>query len=201
MATTEFAAALAAAWRATSALELAGVATGFVYLLLAIRERAACWLAGAVSTAIYLVVFIDARVYLQAGLQGVYLALSAYGFLAWRRGAGEGSPSLRRAPAALQLGLLAAVGAATGVAAPLLTTFTDAASPWLDASTTAASLAATWLLARKYVDSWLWWIVIDAAIGLLAIDGGLWATALLYLGFAALAAVGFRRWRQRALAA
>lgn len=195
MATTEFATALAAAWRATSALELAGVATGFVYLFLAIRERPLCWVAGAASTAIYLVVFLDARVYLQAGLQLVYLALSAYGFLAWRRGAADGSLPLRRAPAALQLGLVAAVGAATGIAAPLLATSTDAVSPWLDAATTAASLAATWLLARKYVDNWLWWIVIDVVIALLAIDGGLWATAVLYIGFAGLAVVGFQRWR------
>jgi nicotinamide mononucleotide transporter len=198
VATTELVAALAA----TSWLEVAGVVTGFAYVALAIREHRACWIAGAVSTALYLVVFMRARLYLQGGLQCAYLLLAAYGWWAWRRrGEADEGPVVRRAPARLQAGLLLAVGAATLVTAPLLRAATDAASPWLDAATTWASIAATGLLARKFVDNWSWWIVIDLAIGALAIAERLWLTGLLYVAFAVLAVVGLRRWSRAAAVA
>lgn len=193
MATTEIVAALAA----TSWFELAGVAAGFAYIALAIREHRGCWIAGAVSTALYLAVFMRARLYLQGGLQCAYLLLSAYGWWAWRRRAAAGDdPVVRRAPLGLQAKLLLAVGTATVATAPLLRTVTDAASPWLDAATTWGSIAATWLLARKFIDNWSWWIVIDLGIGTLAIAERLWLTAALYLAFAALAVAGLRRWRR-----
>lgn len=192
MATTEIIAALGA----VSWLEIAGVATGFAYIALAIREHRACWIAGAVSTALYLAVFMRARLYLQGGLQCAYLLLSAYGWWAWRRRAADGGAVVRQAPGRLQTGLLLGVGAATLVTAPLLQAATDAASPWLDAATTWASVAATWLLARKFVDNWTWWIVIDLGIGALAITERLWLTALLYTTFAVLAVVGLWRWRR-----
>jgi nicotinamide mononucleotide transporter len=198
VATTEILTALVAAWRTTSRLEIAGAAAGFVYVTLAIRERRSCWIAGAVSTALYIVVFAQARLYLQGGLQCAYLVLSAYGWWAWRSGASGRSPAVRHASPALQSALLMAVLAATAVTAPMLGAATDAASPWLDAATTWGSIAATWLLARKFVDNWLWWIVIDLGIGALAIAQRLWLTALLYLAFAVLAVAGFARWRRGA---
>jgi nicotinamide mononucleotide transporter len=200
VAATDIPAALGAAWHSASWLEIAGAATGFVYIALAIRERRACWIAGAVSTALYLAVFAGARLYLQGGLQCAYLALSAYGWWAWRRGR-HGGPVVRRASAGLQAQLLLAVLAATVATAPALRSFTDAAAPWLDAATTWASIAATWLLARKYVDNWIWWIVIDLGIGALAISERLWPTALLYFAFTLLAAAGLRRWWRGAAAA
>jgi len=193
VARTEIVAALAA----VSWLEIAGVATGFVYIALAIRQHRACWIAGAVSTALYLGVFMRAHLYLQGGLQCAYLVLSAYGWWAWRQRTAVGDGAVvRRAPVHLQAKLLLAVGAATVATAPLLQTHTDAASPWLDSATTWASIAATWLLARRFVDNWRWWIVIDLGIGALAIAQRLWLTALLYVALATLAVVGLRRWRR-----
>jgi len=198
VAATELSAALAAAWRSAYGLELAGAAAGFVYVVLAIRERRACWIAGGVSTALYLAVFVEARLYLQGALQGAYLALSVYGWRAWRSGAAGAAPVVRRASSRLQAALLLAVAAATAMSIPVLEAFTDAASPGLDAATTWGSIAATWLLARKFADNWLWWIVIDLAIAVLAVAESLWLTATLYLAFTGLATLGFLRWRRGA---
>ncbi len=198
MATTEWFAALAAAWRAASGPELAGAAAGFVYVLLAIRGRRSCWIAGGLSTALYLAVFAQARLYLQGALQGGYLVLAVYGWWAWRRDGAGATPVVRRASPRLQAALLVAVAAAAAMTVPALQAFTDAASPGLDAATTWGSIAATWLLARKYADNWLWWIVIDLAIAALAVAERLWLTAILYLAFTGLAALGFLRWRRDA---
>jgi nicotinamide mononucleotide transporter len=196
VAATDLFAALAAAWHAASRLELAGAAAGFVYIVLAIREHRGCWIAGSVSTALYLAVFVDARLYLQGALQGAYLVLAVYGWREWRRDGTGATPLVRRASPRLQAALLLAAAAAAALTVPALRAFTDAASPGLDAATTWASIAATWLLARRYADNWLWWVVIDLAIAVLAVAEALWLTALLYLACTGLAAVGFLRWRR-----
>ncbi len=177
--------------------ELAAVGFGIAYIVLAIREHRACWIAGAIGTAIYAKVFHDAGLPMQAALQVVYVAMSAYGFFAWRRDQGISAP-LRRWPLAHHLAAAAAVGLATAVSAPLAARHALAAAPVADSLGTWASLVATWLLARRVVDNWLWWIAIDAGLAALFARQGLLPTAALYLAYALLAVAGWRRWRRAA---
>lgn len=172
--------------------ELAAVAFGVGYILLAIREHRACWIAGGISTAIYAVVFWRAALPMQAALQLVYVALSAWGWFAWGRAREEGPP--RRWPAARHLAAIAGVGIATALSAPLAARFALAAAPVADSLGTWASLFATWLLARRIIDTWAWWIVIDVGLGALFIRQGLLPTGALYLAFALLAVAGWRSW-------
>ncbi len=83
-----------------AAAEFAAVAFGVAYILLAIREHRACWIAGGIGTAIYAAVFLEAGLPMQAALQLVYVAMSAYGWFAWRADiGGRGSrPRLAMAP-------------------------------------------------------------------------------------------------------
>jgi nicotinamide mononucleotide transporter len=76
-----------------AAAELAAVALGVAYIVLAIREQRACWIAGGVGTAIYAAVFVDAGLPMQAVLQVVYVAMSAYGWYAWRRRPADAGPA------------------------------------------------------------------------------------------------------------
>ena len=177
--------------------ELAAVGFGIAYILLAIREHRACWIAGGIGTAIYAKVFLDAGLPMQAALQLVYVAMSAYGFLAWRRDQARAA-MLRRWPVARHIAALAAVGLATAVSAPLAARYTLAAAPVADSLGTWSSLLATWLLARRIVDNWLWWIAIDAGLAALFAAQGLLPTAALYLAYALLAMAGWRRWRREA---
>lgn len=179
-----------------AATEIAAVAFGIAYILFAIRESRACWIAGGISTAIYAVVFLDAGLPMQAVLQLVYVGMSAYGWLAWGRDDGKLPPatSLRfRA----HLLALAGIAVATAVSVPLVARFEPGASPLADSLGAWASLYATWLLARRYIDTWPWWVVIDIGLAALFASQGLWPTAVLYIAFALLAVAGWKSWRQR----
>ena len=182
-----------------AATELAAVAFGVAYILLAIREHRACWIAGGVGTAIYGLVFLDAGLPMQAALQLVYVAMSVYGWMAWRTESADTAP-VRSWPWMRHLAAAAVIAAATAVSAPLAERYALAAAPIADSLGTWASLFATWLLARRVIDTWAWWIVIDAGLAALFARQGLWPTAALYLAYAALAAVGGRQWRARRIA-
>ena len=182
------------------AAELAAVAFGFAYILLAIRERRECWIAGGIGTGIYAVVFFESGLPMQAALQLLYVALSVYGWLAWRPVPG-GVPPSRSWPARRHLLASAAVVLATAVSAPLAARYAWAEAPVADSLGTWASVFATWLLARRVIESWLWWIAIDAGLAALFARQDLWPTAALYLAYAALAVAGWRSWRARRAAA
>lgn len=175
--------------------ELLAVALGFAYVLLAIRQDRLCWLAGGLSTAIYVAVFAGARLYLQSVLQVLYVLLAVYGWRAWSSDTGKTAPlrqwTLRRHGRAALL-----VAVATMLTGPALQAWSDAAVPWADALGTWASVAATWMLARKVAAAWLWWIAIDLGLAWLFASQGLAFTALLYLAFAAFAVAGWLTWRR-----
>ena len=174
--------------------ELAAVAFGVAYILLAIRGHRACWIAGGISSAIYAAVFYGAGLPMQAALQVVYVVLSAYGWHAWRPE--PATVPARSWPAHWHLVALGAVGLATAASAPLAARYALAAAPVADSLGTWASLLATWLLARRVVDNWLWWIAIDTGLAALFATQGLAVTAALYLAYALLAVAGWRSWRR-----
>jgi nicotinamide mononucleotide transporter len=179
-----------------AAAEFAAVAFGVAYILLAIRERRGCWIAGGIGTAIYAAVFFDAGLPMQAALQLVYVAMSAYGWFAWRPVPVQAT-SARGWPWPAHLAAVAAIGIATAISAPLAQRYALAAAPVADSLGTWASLFATWLLARRIIDTWGWWIAIDAGLAVLFARQGLWMTAALYLAYAFLAVAGWRSWRAR----
>ncbi|MGB5130975.1 MAG: nicotinamide mononucleotide transporter family protein, partial [Steroidobacteraceae bacterium] len=129
--------------------ELAAVALGLAYIVLAIRQQRACWIAGGASTAIYIVVFLKADLFLQAGLQVAYGVMSVYGWLAWRGGELAARP--RSWPVSKHVLTLLAVLLATALSTPLLSHYADSPAPFADSLGTWASIAATWLLARRYL--------------------------------------------------
>lgn len=179
-------------------VEAIAVAAGAAYILLAIGRQRACWIAGGASTALYAFVFADAGLPLQAALQVLYVALAVYGWFAWR--AGGDAPRPVRWPLRAHLVALVGVAAATAASLQLLERFPLSEAPLADALGAWASVAATWLLARRVVDSWLWWIGVDAGLATLFAGQGLAGTAALYLAYAVLALVGFRAWRRAMVA-
>ena len=182
-----------------AAAELAAVAFGVAYILLAIREHRACWIAGGIGTAIYGLVFLDAGLPMQAALQLVYVALSVYGWMSWRSAPADATP-IRSWSWKRHLAAAAAIGAATAASAPLVERYALGEAPIADSLGTWASVFATWLLARRVIDTWAWWIVIDAGLAALFAHQGLWPTAALYLAYAVLAVIGWRHWRARRFA-
>jgi nicotinamide mononucleotide transporter len=182
-----------------SLAEAVGVVFGVAYVALAIRENPWCWPAGMVSVLTFAAVFGHARLYGAAALQLVYLGFSIYGWHAWRHGGERGGRlSVSRTPARWAWGLT--VGSALGsVALGLFFAWlTDDALPLLDGGTTAVSLAAQWMATRKWLESWLAWIAVDAVyVGMYA-SQRLHGTAVLYALFLGMAVLGYREWRASA---
>ncbi len=186
--------------RSAGLTELLAVAFGLAYIGLAIRQHRACWVAGGISTAIYIAVFLQAGLPLQAALQVVYVALSVYGWLAWKPG-GDAVVQPRRWPLSGHLLAILGVMLMTAISAPILARYADAQAPLADSFGTWASVFATWLLARRYLDTWFWWVVLDAGLAGLFASQGLAFTAALYLVYALLAIAGWRAWRHAMAAA
>ena len=188
MSGAEFA-ALGAAWTKPVA-----VAFGIAYVVLAIRQHRACWLAGVISTALYATVFYRAGLFMQAVLQLYYVAIAVYGWHAWRALPGRDALPVSRAPWRLQLAGLVAVLLATAASSLLLARSRAATEPLLDSLTSWASVFATWLQARKQLDNWAWWLVIDLLCALLFWQTHDYPTMLLYLFYLVLIAIGWRSW-------
>ena len=207
-------------------LELVAFALALACVGLTVLEIHWGWPLWIASSLLYGWVFFESRLYGEAGLQGVFAALGAWGWWQWLRGAREAPrpsgdadrPADRGLPAdrggdrvagagGLRIGALGARGRAAIVAAWAggwlalgwaLGRFTDSPVPWLDAFPTAGSLVGQALLARKYVENWIVWIVVNAASVALFAERGLWPTVLLYAILLAMAVAGWVRWRAAA---
>lgn len=182
-------------------LEATAVVFGIAYLLLAVREQLACWYAAFISTCIYLYLFWEVRLLMESALQVYYLIMAVYGWYHWRSG-GQGDATLPITTWSARRHLFAVLGVLTVSLASgwLLTVFSDARLPYLDSFTTWGSILTTWMVARKLLENWLYWLVIDSVSIGLYLDRQLYYTAALFLAYLLIALVGYRRWRSEYLA-
>ena len=179
--------------------ETLGFVTGAACVYLVVRENIWNFPVGIANNIFFLVLFFGARLYGDAGLQVIYIALGAQGWHQWLRGGQDRTPlSVARAtPRALvAVGVFVALGT---VALVLALRAARGAAPALDAFTTALSLAAQYLLNRKLIENWLLWIVADVIYIYLYFARGLPLTAILYFVFLCLCVVGLLSWRRSLL--
>jgi nicotinamide mononucleotide transporter len=178
-------------------LEAWGVTFGIVAVWLMVRQNVWAWPIGIVNVAIYIVVFLRAKLYADMTLQGIYVVLSVYGWYHWLH-PGPDRPELPVGRISrLEAALLTLV---TAVAAPSLGWFlaarTDAALPYWDAGTFVTSLAAQWLQTRKILENWYVWIGTDLVMIGMYVAKRLYPTVGLYAVFTALAVAGLVSWRR-----
>lgn len=178
-------------------VEWIGVVTGLISVWLTVRENIWCWPIGIVSVGALLVVFFEAKLYADMGLQAVFIILSIYGWYEWLYG-GKNSGELRVSSASLKLKLLLAAIALAGTAAMgyALSKWTDAALPYWDSTMTVLSLIAQWMMAKKLLESWLVWIAVDLLSIGIYFAKGLYPTLLLYTVYLVLATLGYIEWRK-----
>jgi nicotinamide mononucleotide transporter len=187
---------LLAQLRATSPWEAVAAALGLAYLLLAVRRNLLCWLCAFLSTAIYLVLFARVSLYMQSALQVFYLVMAVVGFIDWRRGSSDVDGVLIRRWS-LQQHLVAAVMVAVAtIVNGWLLRHTDAASPYVDSFVTWSSVVTTWMVARRVIENWLYWIVVDAIAAWLYFSQGLLATTILFVIYLGIVVRGYFAWRR-----
>ncbi len=187
---------LAAAWRETTRVELAGAALAIAYLVLAIRQSILCWVAAFASSCLYVLVMFGARLYMESVLNGFYAAMALYGFVQWQPRAAGGLLEVHRWPLRRHAVALASILALSMLSAVFLRRFTPSPSPFLDSMVTWSSVFATYLVARKVYENWHWWFLIDAVSLGLYVSRHLYFTALLFALYLVLIGVGVREWRR-----
>lgn len=186
-------------------LEPIATVLGVAHLFLLIRQSLWAFPAGIAMVSLYGVIFLDARLYGQVGLQAVFCALLVYGWWFWlshrsRAEADEKAPVKTLSAGALGLWILAGVAGLAGLGAAM-SRYTDGVLPFVDAGIASFSLIAQFLLARKYLQNWLVWIGVDVvAIGLY-FSQGLYLTSGLYGLFLAMCVWGYIEWRRDMAAA
>jgi nicotinamide mononucleotide transporter len=129
-----------------------------------------------------------------AALQVYYLAVALYGWRAWRRRADGGELPVTHAGLRLQVAGLAGILVASAVSAAWLARETGSSEPFLDSLTTWASVFTTGLVARKKIENWAWWLIVDALIVMLCWRGRLYASMILYMLYLGLVLLGWRSW-------
>ena len=187
--------------KALPPLEAVGVLLSIAYLVLAIRENIWCWPAAFVSSLLAVIVLADARLYSESALNVFYAAMAVYGGYQWRyggRGPGRGIAPLAISvwpwrTHAFALLIIAAGGAAIGW---VLHRYTAAAYPYADSWVTVASIVTTYMVARKILENWPYWLVVDSASLYLYVQRGLNLYAALFALYLVLVVIGWYRWQR-----
>ena len=192
---TEIFNTVAAQFLQNSLLELTAVVFAIAYLVLAVKENNLCWYAAGISTLIFLTIFWDVRLYMESGLQIYYLSMAVFGWYQWRRASGE-SANLRVSMWSFKQHLIALtlIASLTFVSGYLLTSGTDARLPYLDSFTTWASVVTTFMVARKVLENWIYWLVIDSVSIYLYVDRELYFTSLLFAVYIVIIFFGWFSW-------
>lgn len=180
-------------------LEAAATVLGIAMVVCNIRVIHWGWPLAFSSSALSFFVMWQGKLYANAWLQVFFAAMALWGWAQWLRGRRDDGSALQVAHLGPKGRLAAAAAWALlwPVTAWLLARFTDSTVPWWDAFATAGSIVGTVVLARKFIENWLIWIVVNvASVGLFA-SQGLWWFVGLYSVFIVMAVVGWRAWRQR----
>ena len=193
-------------------LEIIGTLVGLLYLWLENRASIYLWIAGIIMPAIYIFVYYNVGLYADFGINIYYIGAAIYGRMMWKYGAFLRRTILKRKipdmenqqqelpitcmPSRYLLPLIAVFAVTLAGIAWVLINFTDSNVPWLDSFTTALSIVGMWMLARKYVEQWWAWIVVDIVSAGLYVYKDLNFTAGLYALYTIIAIFGFFKWKR-----
>ncbi len=182
----------------TNWIEFLGTILSVIYLYLSIKQRIGLWVFGFLCSLLYVIVFFQAKFYADMSLQFYYLAVSVYGWFSWKGKSENSEPTLAISKTNLKSGivLLFIAVAIYFLYFYVLSKFTDSPLPRADSFTTALSIVATWMLARKKLEHWLLWIIVDSVSAGLYIYKGLYITSILFGIYTIMAVVGYYQWRK-----
>ena len=178
-------------------LEIVGTIIGFVYLWQEVKASIWLWLTGIIMPAIYTIVYYKSGLYADFGIQIYYIVAAIYGFMVWKFGKKDDKKAELKIvhTTARQAVVLFTISALVFIPIYLiLTKFTDSTVPFYDSATTALSIVALWMLAKKHVEQWLVWIAVDGVSSGLYFYKGIYFTAVLYLVYTIVAVYGYKKW-------
>ncbi|MDB2534909.1 MAG: nicotinamide riboside transporter PnuC [Gammaproteobacteria bacterium] len=182
---------------ASSWIEPMAVILAIIYLLLAIKQNISCWFAAFFSSLLYFFIMYSAGLYMEAWLQIFYCVMAAYGWSQWRISITDDSKFLVRTWTRTQhikvISLIFFLAFISGLA---LERFTNAALPFIDSLTTWGAIVATYMVAKKLLENWIYWFVIDSISVFLFYSRGLFLTSMLFLFYLIIIYFGYKSWTQ-----
>jgi nicotinamide mononucleotide transporter len=180
-------------------IEIFGVVTGILYVILEVKQNRLLWPLGILTSAAYIYIFFSGKFYADMGLQVYYVLISIYGWYYWSRGGARADkgelPVVRINRQQLILLLLTFALSWLGIYF-ILDRFTDSTVPLGDSFTTALAIVATWMLTRKIIEQWFLWIIANVVSIGLYIYKGLYPTVILYAVYAGMAVYGYLVWKR-----
>ena len=170
------------------------VLCGLLYVILISFKKISAWFFAVVSSALYIYLCYISQLYLETGLQVFYLAMGLYGWYEWTEDSKDHVEPIIRWPLKYHLINILASTALMMVLGFLFDTYTDQMNPYADAFTTVFSLTATFMVTRKVLENWIYWIIIDAVGTYLFASRGLYMSSGLFILYTIIAFFGFFNW-------
>ena len=185
-------------------IEIIGAAIGLIYLYLEYKANVWLWPVGIVMSIFYVVIFFHGKFYADAAIYLYYIGANAYGLFQWTRSRKQpieengtkAELAITHVPLKRILPLAAITVVLWMILYGILKTVTDSPIPLGDAFTTAVSIVAMWMLAQKYLEQWLLWIVVNIVSTILYFWKGLYPTGVLFIVYVVVAVLGYFRWRK-----
>ena len=176
--------------------ELIAVASALIYVVLAAKENIWCWPAALVSTVIYTVIFYDVYLWMESLLQVYYFGMAIYGWYCWyfMKGDRQQVQKIQTWPFIFHAKAISLLTIISMLIGWLMATYTPTDFPYIDSTTTVFSVFTTYLVAKKVLENWLYWIVINAVSVYLYIEKGLEPTAALLVLYFFMALYGYFQW-------
>ena len=180
-----------------SLIEGVAVITGILYLVLAAKESIWCWFFAAISTVLYIYILWDVKLYAETALQFYYLFMAGYGFYQWKYNHTKQESEMPISVLSMKkhLILISIIVVLSIILGVVLSTLTDAQLPFIDSFTTVGALVVTWMVTKKYLENWLYWIVVDGVAVYQYFSKELYLTSLLFVIYVIMVVFGFFKWK------
>ncbi|MDG1986466.1 MAG: nicotinamide riboside transporter PnuC [Halieaceae bacterium] len=176
-------------------VELVAVIFGLAYVVLAIRLHHWCWYMTLYSSALFLWLFWNVELYLMSLLQLFFMGIATYGIFKWNPKSSNLEKRITIINPKHHLYILSSIVLSSIVIGWFLNHYTDDAFPYLDTFTAVGSLITSWMVAKKILENWLYWVVIDAVSIYIYIERELYLTVLLFTIYLIMAALGYHQWK------
>ena len=179
-------------------IEITAVILAILYLVLAVKQNILCWVCGIISSVLYFFIMHSAGLYMEAYLQIFYVFMGFYGWSQWKTKTSNTSNFVVNTWNKSQhLFATSMVLMLSIISATMLRFFTDAALPFLDALVTWGAVVATYMVAKKLLENWIYWLVIDSISIFLFISRDLFPTAFLFGIYIIIIIYGYRSWSKK----
>ena len=162
--------------------EIIAVMTAILYLVLAAKEDIKCWYAAIISSSLYFFIMFDAGLIMESILQIFYISMAIYGWNQWNKVSNEGCViRIKKWKKIKHVYVISLVLILAIISGKVLEKYTNAVFPFLDAFTTFGAIITTYMVAKKIIENWIYWFVIDSISIYLFFSRELYLTSLLFL--------------------